>query len=582
LKIRVKRNLIRLVFILSIAPILLFPAAVSAAAPSAGFQGDTLAGVNDFNAGTEFNSIGSSPAPTVNSLEPNTGLRNQVISGILHGTNLTPATTVSFSGTGVTASVDLWDSASQMRITINIGGAAALGSYNVTVTNTVGSNTLVNGFNVLAAAQAARVNLNAPNVVPAGGGFSLAVNVSGADELKVFSLDLLFDHNTIQIIGIDLTQNETSGVSDGLVGGTTVYHQGWVFLPTPGTPSGDVRIIGDALVPASGSGYLAKINMTVSPNAAVGSTVRLTLPPDQFAGQSSGLLLVNQFGDEISPVTSSIAVTIGGAIVTTDAQQAGDIGATTAILRGSLVGVIAGDSPSNLSFGYATKHGGPYTVVSGNPASAIVPTTFTASPPDLSVATTYYYVAQSQSDNGLVMGSESSFTTLDNTGAYVNISVILQGGSRPVAGWAVPLTVKFFTPGTTTPVDVLTATPVYTFSQNTTKNGNTAIAQATGIIQGTYDISAVSPGCLTNVKRGVTIAGTSTDVNLGTLLEGNANNDNKINIQDFGILATSYGKGTGDTGFDARADFDRSGRINIADFGLLAANYARNAPIVIP
>jgi hypothetical protein len=479
--------------------------------------------------------------------------------------------------------VDQWDNAGQMRITINISGTATPGSYDVTVTNAAGARTLINGFNVLTAAQSTRVNLKAPNVVPAGGGFSLVVNVSGANELKAFSLDLLFDPNSIQINGIDLTQNATSGVTDGLVGGAIITHKGWVFLPTPGTPSGDIRVIGDAMtVPASGSGYLAKINMTVSPNAPAGSTVRLTLPPDQFAGQFSGLLLVNQLGDEISPVTSSIAVTIGGAIVTTNVTQAGDIGNTWAIVRGSLIGLIAGDSSANLSFGYSTQHGGPYTVISGTPASAAGPTAFTAILAGLTVATTYYYVAQSQSDNGLVTGSENSFTTSNNTGASVNISVILQGGSRPTAGWVVPLTVKFFTPGTTTPVDVLTSASVYTFSQNTTKSVSTAIAQVTGILPGTYDISAVSPGCLTNVKRGVVIGGTSTDVNLGTLLEGNTNNDNKINIQDFGILATTYGKGSADAGFDARADFDRSGRINIADFGLLAGNYAKNAPIVIP
>jgi hypothetical protein len=66
------------------------------------------------------------------------------------------------------------------------------------------------------------------------------------------------------------------------------------------------------------------------------------------------------------------------------------------------------------------------------------------------------------------------------------------------------------------------------------------------------------------------------------VLEGNANDDNKINIQDFGILAATYGKVAGDTGYDARADFDRNGKINIADFGLLAANYGKYTPVEVP
>jgi hypothetical protein len=97
-----------------------------------------------------------------------------------------------------------------------------------------------------------------------------------------------------------------------------------------------------------------------------------------------------------------------------------------------------------------------------------------------------------------------------------------------------------------------------------------------------YDITVVSPHTLFNVKRNVAISGNNTSVNVGTLLEGNANNDEKVNIQDFGILASTYGKLSGDAGFDARADFDRNDKINITDFGLLAANYGKYNPIEVP
>jgi hypothetical protein len=165
---------------------------------------------------------------------------------------------------------------------------------------------------------------------------------------------------------------------------------------------------------------------------------------------------------------------------------------------------------------------------------------------------------------------------------YVNINVLLQGGSRPDSGWVVPLTVKFFTPGTTAPVDVLTATPVYTFSLTTAKSGSMAIAQAAGVAPGTYDISAASEHCLCSVKRSVVIGAATTDVNMGTLLEGDANGSHIINIQDFGILAATYGKAVDVSGYDARADFNRSGNINIADFGLLASNYGKYSPIETP
>jgi len=162
--------------------------------------------------------------------------------------------------------------------------------------------------------------------------------------------------------------------------------------------------------------------------------------------------------------------------------------------------------------------------------------------------------------------------------ALVNISVILQGGGRPDAGWEVPLTIKFFTPGT----DVLIGTPLYTFNLTTTKNGSTAVAQANGITPGTYDISAVTPTCLINKKAGAVITAPLTAIDLGTLLEGNADDSNIVNITDFGILAASYGKSTGDSGYYANADFDCSGIVNITDFGLLAANYGKSAPVVVP
>ena len=162
----------------------------------------------------------------------------------------------------------------------------------------------------------------------------------------------------------------------------------------------------------------------------------------------------------------------------------------------------------------------------------------------------------------------------------VNISVILQGGGRPDAGWAVPLTLKFFDNSTGVPGAIL-----YTFVENTTKSGSTAVAIVGGIPSGTYDISVVSPHCLTNKKAGVVIATPSTAVNLGTLLEGDSNSTalsaNTINIADFGILASAYGKNAGEDGYDAQADFDRNGIVNIADFGLLAANYGKSAPVEV-
>lgn len=164
----------------------------------------------------------------------------------------------------------------------------------------------------------------------------------------------------------------------------------------------------------------------------------------------------------------------------------------------------------------------------------------------------------------------------------VSLSAVLQGSYRPDSGWVVPLTVNFFfTSGNTTPVDVMNASPACSFNLTTIKSGGTAVALASAINPGTYDITVVSPHCLVNVKRGVAVEVPSTMVDMGTLLEGNANDDKKININDFGLLAKTYGKFSSDAGFNPGADFDRSGKINITDFGLLASNYGKYAPVEV-
>ena len=160
-------------------------------------------------------------------------------------------------------------------------------------------------------------------------------------------------------------------------------------------------------------------------------------------------------------------------------------------------------------------------------------------------------------------------------GVRVDISVILQGGGRPGEGWVVPITINFFEPG----ADVLNDTPVYEFDLTTVKSDSKATCQCIGILPDTYDITVVSEHTLMNVRRDVVISVPSRSVDMCTLLEGNANDDNTINISDFGILAVSFMKSEGEEGYDARADFDRNGIIDIHDFGLLAVSFMITSPV---
>ena len=161
----------------------------------------------------------------------------------------------------------------------------------------------------------------------------------------------------------------------------------------------------------------------------------------------------------------------------------------------------------------------------------------------------------------------------------VSISVALQGEDRPDAGWAVPLTVKFFTPG----ADVLTDIPAYEFKLTTEKSAatNMAVCEVTGIAPGNYDITIIGEATLMNVRRSVVISASNTSVNMGTLLEGDANQDNIINLEDFAILSKSWLALQLQPGYNAIVDFDYNGLINAADLCLLASNWLGSSPVEI-
>jgi len=161
----------------------------------------------------------------------------------------------------------------------------------------------------------------------------------------------------------------------------------------------------------------------------------------------------------------------------------------------------------------------------------------------------------------------------------VSISVVLQGDGRPDVGWAVPLTVKFFTPG----ANVLNDTPTYELNLTTTKSaaGNTAVCEATGLAPGTYDITAFGQSTLMNIKKNVVISAPQTSVDLGTLLEGDVNQDDIVDFDDYAVLSTCWLASKDQAEYNAGADFDRNGLINAVDLSLFAANWLRTSPVEI-
>ena len=163
--------------------------------------------------------------------------------------------------------------------------------------------------------------------------------------------------------------------------------------------------------------------------------------------------------------------------------------------------------------------------------------------------------------------------------AQVFISVVLQGDSRPDAGWAVPLTVKLFTPG----ADLLNDSPTYEFAVTTrkSKTKGMAVCEITGIAPGTYDMTVLGESTLVNTRKSVVISAPKTSVDLGTLLEGDINHDAIINLDDYAILSKYWLESDSQVDDNIRVDFDHSGLVNAADLCLLATNWLRISPVEI-
>jgi hypothetical protein len=99
---------------------------------------------------------------------------------------------------------------------------------------------------------------------------------------------------------------------------------------------------------------------------------------------------------------------------------------------------------------------------------------------------------------------------------------------------------------------------------------------------GAFIISGLTPGTYTAwLKHAQYLATTATitipqsvgQVSFGTMLAGDANDDNVVTLLDFSLLASSFGLNASQGGYEPRADFTGDNAISLLDFSLLASNF---------
>ena len=155
-------------------------------------------------------------------------------------------------------------------------------------------------------------------------------------------------------------------------------------------------------------------------------------------------------------------------------------------------------------------------------------------------------------------------TATPTTGSGLTVEVQFQGlPLAPSPGLSVPLSVTLTLVGATT--------PVYQATLTTDQYGRFLI---TGIASGTYTLSVKHAQSLRVQTTAVVSAGATT-LSVGPLPSGDSNDDNRINVLDFSLLASTFGKSSSTTGYDGRADFNSDGIINLLDFSLLATNFGK-------
>jgi uncharacterized repeat protein (TIGR01451 family) len=103
------------------------------------------------------------------------------------------------------------------------------------------------------------------------------------------------------------------------------------------------------------------------------------------------------------------------------------------------------------------------------------------------------------------------------------------------------------------------------------------------LLEGSYEVTVEMDRYLDSEKAGVSVvAGSTTTLSTVTLLGGDANDDDTVNILDLSFMGARYMCNLGDPCYDAKADINDDGTINIQDLAITGGNYLETSPVPWP
>lgn len=171
-----------------------------------------------------------------------------------------------------------------------------------------------------------------------------------------------------------------------------------------------------------------------------------------------------------------------------------------------------------------------------------------------------------------IKGIEYAFFDASLTGSYVAVygplttitgQIALQGRpAAPNAALQVPVTVEIYVSGR--------SAPLMSYTTTTDVNGQFTVSN---IPIGNFNVGVKNIHTLRRVKLNQNLIAGGNNIDFGTLMEGDANNDNTVDLLDFSVLLATYNKIVGDPGYDARADYNGDDAVDLLDFSLLLPNY---------
>lgn len=102
---------------------------------------------------------------------------------------------------------------------------------------------------------------------------------------------------------------------------------------------------------------------------------------------------------------------------------------------------------------------------------------------------------------------------------------------------------------------------------------NGSYSFTSGVANGSYDMVCEGPHWLRQLRGSVVVTGGSASGVDFSLLNGDAEKDNEVNLVDFGRVSAAFGSVDGDPNWDANCDLNGDEEVNLVDVSIVNANF---------